>query len=110
MGTPPSPGLTAILLEVSRRFGWIRVSGDFGRLDGATLTVCAADAGDRVVWYADAELPARCGPRLLSRAAYDALRAGKLDADGTLVHEGQRFQVADIWTGEQFAADLVPAR
>jgi hypothetical protein len=90
--------------------GWVSVSGEYGRLDGASLTVCGADVHGHVRWHADATLPARCGPRLLSRAAYDALRGGEVTADGTLVHAGQRFHLADVWTGEHFAADLVPAR
>lgn len=109
MGTPPSPGLTAIILEIARRMGWIPVSGEYGHLDGATLTVCAADTPDRVRWHAAATVSSQCGPRLLSRAAYAALRGGELTTDRTLVHEGQRYLLADVWTGEHFAAELVPA-
>lgn len=109
MFTPPSPGLIAILLETARRAGWIPVSGEYGRLDGVTLVVCAGDSPGSVRWHVSGDLPARGAPRLLSKAAYEALRSGELATDGSLVLGGKRFRLADVWTGTELAAALDPA-
>ena len=109
MSSPPDPGLTAVLLEVARRVGWSVVAGEWGRLNEYALTVVRGDGPATVQWHVDGALPLGCGPRLISRAAYEALRAGELTSDGTLAHAGRRYRLADVWTGERFAADLVPA-
>jgi len=109
MGIPPEPGIPDLLLAVARLLGWISVSGEYGRLAGHELTVCAGDVPGSVRWHCDPKLLDRCGPRLLSRAAYEALRAGELAKDGALVHEGRRFRLADVYTAHGFAAELVPA-
>jgi hypothetical protein len=71
--------------------------------------VVRGDAPGTVRWHVGPELPERCGPRLLSRAAHEALGAGELQADGTLLHESQPWRLADVWTGEGFAAELTAA-
>lgn len=107
---PPSPGLTSDTIDIARRATWTPLDGDgeYGRLGGLVLTAVQGDARDSVRWHAAKELPERCGPRLISRAAFEALRAGELAKDGTIVHEGRSFRLADVYTAHGQAAELLP--
>jgi hypothetical protein len=109
MGIPPEPGIPDLLLAVARRLGWIFVSGEYGRIEGYELSVCAGDVRGSVRWYCDPKLLECCGPRLLSRAAYEALRTGELLTDGTLMVDGRRFRLADVYMAHGYAAELVSA-
>lgn len=84
------------------------MSGEYGRLDGVTLVVCAGDSLGSVRWHISGDLPARGAPRLISKAAYEALRSGELADDGSLVLAGKRYRLSDIWTGTELAAALDP--
>lgn len=114
MTCPPNPGLTAALLEALRSMDFNAMNETRGRVVGAYLTVTEGAAVGTVRWSLAAELPAGCGARLISREAWDALRAGTLAEDGTLLHDGKRYRLADLWTDEPYTglpcADLVEVR
>lgn len=106
---PPSPGVTSDIIEFARRMTWTPLDddGEYGRLDGLVLTVVQGDARNVVRWHAAEALPERCGPRLISRVAYEALRAGELAKDGTIALEGRSFRLADVFTARGAVAELL---
>lgn len=106
---PPSPGVTSEITNIARRASWTPVDGEYGKIEGYELTVVRGDAREAVDWHCAPALPDRCGRRFISRAAYDALRAGELTTDGTLVHEGRRYRLTDVHTPRGYVAELTPA-
>lgn len=103
MHTPPNPGITAYILEVARRMGY--VGAEIGTIEGYNLSVEDNGAG-RVKWLATQALPARLAPRQLSREAYEALRYGELSESGTLIFKGAEYNLIDAWDGKQLVAEL----
>jgi hypothetical protein len=78
---PTSPGVTSEITDIAHRASWTPVDGEHGKIDRYDLTVVPGDAREAVGWHCAPALPDRCGRRLASRAAYDALRAGELRED-----------------------------
>lgn len=78
---PTSPGVTSEITDSAHRASWTPVDGKHGKIEGYDLPMVRGDAREAVGWHCAPALPDRCGRRLASRPAYDALCAGALRDD-----------------------------
>lgn len=109
MHGPPDPGISALLLAIAQRFGFVAVdtSGLVGHIDAHTLTVESTGPGS-VAWLvlSQTERADDLAPRYLTREAYDALREGTIDQTGCLESGGSRYRLIDRWDGTRLVATL----
>lgn len=106
--TPPNPGVTGDFIRALQSGSFEEVGPGHGRIRGYVLTVESAGA-DRVRWALiaeDAPESSRFVPRLITRAAYDALARVSIDEHGTAGAAGGAPRVIDAVLADTPIADL----
>lgn len=104
---PPHPGFESNTLSLVRRLSWSPVDGEVGQLEGGWLALAGSPDG-AALWCADAgHAPTGIAPRLVSKEAFEAMRDGKREPDGSLLWQGKRWTLADVAEGSRLVARLV---
>jgi hypothetical protein len=107
MITPPHPGFQGTTLSVVRRLVWSPVDVDVGELVGGWLAIAGCSEGPALWCAGEQHAPAGLAPRLVAKDAFAAMRDGKVQQDGSLAWNGQRYDVVDVADGGRMVARLL---
>jgi len=114
MGSPPEPGITAILLAAAAKLGFQVLSRDpagqelgvFSDSSGTRPFVIGAGAGlGGCVWALLETGPMPKMAYLMTRTTYEALHGGSLADDGSFVYRGVSYTVRANFDG---VTELIP--
>ncbi len=105
--SPPDPGFIAVLVALARKFKLVAIAGDAGVFEGHTVAV-ASDGAHGVRWVAvqGDRPPAGLAPRVIHIRAFEAMLQGELLQDETLLFEGKRYTVVDLYESGRMVAKL----